>query len=176
MSRRRAPWWQILAAVAFLVVAYVVVGDVWGAGSEDGADPNPSVPRAQGEEWHVTRVIDGDTLDVTRGGVTERVRLIGINAPEREECGYDEATAALADAVLREDVFLVPGTRNDRDVHGRLLRFVELEEPDGTRLDVGWDLIDRGLAEARYDSRTGQPHDREEIYWRADEASPALCG
>jgi hypothetical protein len=42
--------------------------------------------------------------------------------------------------------------------------------------DVGLDLIERGLAVARYDSRSGQPHDRELTYWVADDASADLCG
>jgi hypothetical protein len=42
--------------------------------------------------------------------------------------------------------------------------------------DAGLDLIERGLAVARYDSRSGQPHDRELTYWAADDASADLCG
>ena len=34
-------------------------------------------------EWTVVRVVDGDTIDVARGGNdTDTVRLLGINTPE----------------------------------------------------------------------------------------------
>jgi endonuclease YncB( thermonuclease family) len=38
--------------------------------------------------WTVTYVIDGDTVDVTKGGKRERIRVAGIDSPERGECGY----------------------------------------------------------------------------------------
>lgn len=40
----------------------------------------------------VTRVIDGDTLTVSDGNT---VRLIGIDTPERRQCGYRDATLNL---------------------------------------------------------------------------------
>lgn len=40
------------------------------------------------------RVVDGDTLYLK--GVATRIRLWGVDAPEREELGFDEATQALA--------------------------------------------------------------------------------
>ena len=39
-------------------------------------------PEAIGEPAHVTRVIDGDTIEVTFGGKRLDVRLIGIDTPE----------------------------------------------------------------------------------------------
>ena len=43
----------------------------------------------------VTRVVDGDTLRARIDGSTERVRLIGVDAPERGECYYERSTALL---------------------------------------------------------------------------------
>jgi endonuclease YncB( thermonuclease family) len=40
-----------------------------------------------------TRVVDGDTIHVRVGNRTEKVRLIGIDAPEVGQCFADEATA-----------------------------------------------------------------------------------
>lgn len=91
----------------------------------------------------VTHVFDGDTLEVLLDpGVTERVRLIGINTPERGACYAERARTAarsLADdrrAVLRGDA-----TQERRDRHGRLLAYVWL--PDGR--DLGYSLIAAGL-------------------------------
>lgn len=45
----------------------------------------------QGNYHLVTRVIDGDTIVLENG---TRVRYIGIDTPERDEAGYQEATEA----------------------------------------------------------------------------------
>ena len=76
-----------------------------------------------GELVTVLRVIDGDTLEVEYRGVVERLRLIGIDAPERNECFYDEATEALSSMVQHGQVRLEVGTES-RDKYGRLLGYV----------------------------------------------------
>jgi micrococcal nuclease len=75
----------------------------------------------------VTDVIDGDTVEVAIGveGEHERVRLIGIDAPERGECGYGEAGGHLFDLVDGKTVNLDSDpSQADRDRYGRLLRYV----------------------------------------------------
>ena len=75
----------------------------------------------------VLKVIDGDTVITTVG----TVRLIGIDAPEEEECGYQEATERLTGLVDGKDVNLVPDSLNqDRDKYGRFLRYVEIDGDD----------------------------------------------
>lgn len=125
---------------------------------------------AGGDAWTVTHVVDGDTFDARRGGDTERVRLIGVDTPERGECGYGEAADALAGMIDGADVALRKGAPTDTDRYGRLLRYAEV---DGS--DVGLALIERGLAVARYDSRTGQPHPREAEYRAAQVLATPLC-
>ena len=115
----------------------------------------------------LTEVIDGDTI-VVSGGV--RVRLIGIDTPERGSLGYSESTDALSALVRGRRVVLVPGARDDIDVHGRLLRYVEA---DGA--DVGLAMLRSGQARSRYDSRDGYgAHPREKAYIEADTAAPDL--
>jgi endonuclease YncB( thermonuclease family) len=123
--------------------------------------------------WTVTHVVDGDTLDVTSTtGVIERVRLVGVDAPERGECGFTEATDALRQLTLGQQVMLVPGAQDDRDRYGRLLRYIDV---GGT--DAGLEMIRRGLAIARYDSRDGYgAHPREADYIAADASIGQLCG
>lgn len=145
-----AAWWAVTS------------GSGGSVGSGDGGDR---------EAWRVTWVIDGDTVEAVRGSDTARVRLIGIDTPERDQCGYEEARAALAAAIEDAEVDLVAGATTDVDRYGRLLRYVEV---DG--LDVGLELIHQGFAIARYDSRTGQPHPREDSYRAADRDSRDLCG
>lgn len=112
----------------------------------------------------VTEVVDGDTIEVDGFGT---IRLIGIDAPERGECGYSEATWMMQNLVLGSAVALVPGARDNRDRYGRLLRYVDVGDQDAGRA-----LINGGLAIARYDSRDGYGrHTREDRYVAVDAAS-----
>jgi len=92
----------------------------------------------------VEKVVDGDTVRLENG---KRVRLLGINTPERT---YDdqpadpfslEATLLLQELVEGQEVLLTPG-REKKDKHGRLLGYLDLI--DGT--DVQQQLIKRGYA------------------------------
>lgn len=131
-----------------------------------GAGPDTAQPAVGSTQTGtVSRIVDGDTLDVSGVG---RIRVIGIDAPERGECGYESATAAISVLVLGREVTLVPGAVDDADRYGRLLRYVDV----GDR-DAGLALIEDGWAIARYDSRDGYGrHPREDVYVAADEASP----
>lgn len=116
-------------------------------------------------------VIDGDTIELIGGA---GVRLIGIDTPERGECGFGEASAMLRSLIAGRPVRLVPGARDDRDRYGRLLRYVEV---GGVDLNL-W-MINSGRAIARYDSRDGYGrHARENEYVAADRQSPSanVCG
>jgi endonuclease YncB( thermonuclease family) len=52
-----------------------------------GCDPSPAKVQSRGEfTGNVVKVIDGDTLDVLHSGtITTRIRLNGIDAPERKQ-------------------------------------------------------------------------------------------
>jgi len=121
----------------------------------------PPKPRAR--TYLVARTIDGDTIELANG---KGVRIVGIDTPERGECGYDRATAKMDHMVTGERVRLtMPGEDTDR--YGRLLRYVNV----GNR-DVGLAQIKAGLAIARYDSRDGYGfHPRENKYIAADKAT-----
>jgi hypothetical protein len=117
----------------------------------------------------VVHVVDGDTVDVSTG---ERVRIIGIDTPERGECGYEAASDHLRSLVAGTSVVLVPGARDDVDRYGRLLRYVDTVGG----IDVGLAQITAQRAIARYDSRDGYGrHDREDQYVAADTRTIAGC-
>ncbi len=72
----------------------------------------------------VIKVIDGDTIVIESG---ERVRLLGIDAPEKGENYYKEAKERLEDLILFKNVTLESYGRN-RDKYGRLLRYIWVNE------------------------------------------------
>lgn len=100
----------------------------------------------------VTFVIDGDTIVTDVGAV----RLVGIDAPEKGKCGYEEASERLRTLVDKKEVTLIDDTKQpNRDDYGRLLRYVER---DGE--DVGMVLIREGFVSAF----PWLPSDRLEFY------------
>ena len=112
----------------------------------------------------IVRVIDGDTIVVAGD---ERVRLIGIDTPEKGECGFEYAKLSLENLLSDGEILFFDGAASDTDKYGRLLRYVEV-----SGVDAGLQLITEGLAIARYDSRDGYgKHDREDQYIKADNES-----
>ena len=75
----------------------------------------------------VTHIVDGDTLDVGLDCCecipSFRVRLLAIDTPERGECYYGEAKAALGAMADGQRVGLERDA-TERDSFGRLLRHV----------------------------------------------------
>jgi micrococcal nuclease len=121
--------------VAWLLAATAVV-----AAAPD-VSPVRTVPTGP---WTVTEVVDGDTIHVATDGITDTVRLVGINAPEHGECWSDEATEALRGFLGNGPVGLERDV-TDRDQYGRLLRYVTTPSAE----DVGGLLIDAGDVIAR---------------------------
>jgi micrococcal nuclease len=70
--------------------------------------------------FDVSQIIDGDTIKLSNG---ERVRLIGINSPEKEQFYYSEATEKLRELIGDNQVTLKKD-EEDKDQYGRLLRYV----------------------------------------------------
>ncbi|MEZ5175804.1 MAG: lamin tail domain-containing protein [Acidimicrobiia bacterium] len=100
----------------------------------------------------VLDVTDGDTIRVLVDGAEVDVRLVGINAPEFDECWGPESTAYLMSLVQGSEVLLIEGA-DDVDSFGRLLRHVYLETP--TPLHVNADLVATGHAVALHDGSDG---------------------
>ncbi|MDP2731228.1 MAG: thermonuclease family protein [Dehalococcoidales bacterium] len=91
----------------------------------------------------VTRVIDGDTIEIEGG---YRVRYIGIDAPEEDEYYFKEALAKNAELVLGKKVRLKRDV-SETDKYGRLLCYVYVGD-----LFVNAELVRMGYANAvKYD-------------------------
>ena len=137
----------------------------------DTSEPaDPSTGDAATVEW----VNDGDTLTLAGGA---KVRLVQIDAPElQSDCYGRAALRALIDLTPKgTHVTLVADPELDeRDVHGRLLRYVYR---DGKNVNV--ELVRRGAASPYYfrkergdfaeelDDAVEDARDRRAGYWGA---------
>lgn len=96
----------------------------------------------------VIRVIDGDTFVLGSG---EKVRLIGVDAPEKNECFAEEASARLSQLILQQTVRLESDVSN-RDRYDRLLRYVYVatdQSSEDTLVSVNTQLVLDGVAVAK---------------------------
>jgi len=97
----------------------------------------------------VTRVIDGDTIEVDIDGMSYKVRYIGIDTPELDDKRAEYC--ALAQEATRCNRQLVEGetVRLEKDIsetdkYGRLLRYVYVDD-----ILVNAELVRQGLAWAK---------------------------
>lgn len=87
------------------------------------------------EDMTVTKVIDGDTIEVYQNGEIEKIRLIGVNTPEtldprkEVECYGLESSIFLKKELEGKTVTLeTDPSQQNIDTYGRLLRYVFLDE------------------------------------------------
>lgn len=147
-----------------LVAAALLILRPW----EDGrTDEGPASAYA-----FVTRVVDGDTIEVRIGDRVEDVRYIGVDTPETVkpdtpvQCFGPRASSFNHHLVERRRVRLDFGVER-RDVYGRLLAYVHL----GDRF-VNAMLVRKGLAR----SLTIPPNDRFAPLLRRLELGAARAG
>ena len=108
-----------------------------------------SPPLPDGANGRIVKVIDGDTVDVSMSGRTERVRLIGIDTPETKkpntpiQCFGPEASKHINELLPVDTPVLVQRDVEARDPYGRLLGYVYRTSDN---LFVNQDLIINGFA------------------------------
>lgn len=175
--RRAARRWQIV--IAGVWVAGLIAADrggyLFGRGGDWG--------RYEGKMFQVTRVIDGDTLEIAvpdGAKPVTRIRLWGVDTPELAKQGAgrsaepfaDEAAAFVRGLCRGQKVRLSLEPHRLRGRYGRLLAFVAL--PDGTVLNE--QLLAVGLArvEGRFSHRWMQRF--ELIEQRAQDEALGLWG
>jgi micrococcal nuclease len=134
LSRGRA------GSIVLLVAAFVVLVRPW-EGYLGAGEPGQRAVSA-----YVTRVVDGDTLEVRIGDEVEDVRLIGVDTPEtvdpdtQTQCFGPRASRFAHRLVEHERLRLVLGVER-RDTYGRLLAYAYV----GHKF-VNAELVRRGLA------------------------------
>ena len=106
-----------------LIVLLAAIATACSATSESPSTPGP-MPDPAGTRATLAYVFDGDSIEVVITGRTTEIRLIGINAPEGDECFGERARGALVAYLDGENLVLVAGSDSDTDQYGRLLRYV----------------------------------------------------
>ena len=87
------------------------------------------------QTYSVTKVIDGDTIVIEKGGAKETVRLIGLDTPETVDprspvqcfgqASSDEAKRMLVGKRVRLEM---DASQDERDKYGRLLAYVYVDD------------------------------------------------
>lgn len=103
---------------------------------------------AEAEARSVEKVIDGDTIEIDGG---ERVRYIGVDAPELGEPLYEEARDFQKKVVLGGYVRIEACKEEPKDGYGRTLAFVHKGN-----VDVGEQLLRYGYARTLFIGRCGR--------------------
>jgi len=104
---------------------------------------NVKVNESKGKTYLVTKVIDGDTIQLENG---RKVRYIGIDTPETVhpnkpiQCFGKEASNKNKELVYGKRVRLEKDI-SDRDKYGRLLRYVYVDD-----IFVNLELVEQGYA------------------------------
>jgi uncharacterized repeat protein (TIGR01451 family) len=116
----------------------------------------------------ITAVVDGDTLNVRLStGRSDRVRVLGIDAPERGVCYAAEATVRTRALAGGKRVRLIGDARQPtRDRFGRRLAYVTLPN----RSDLGRQLLSGGFAKVLV---VGRRFTRYSSYLAAENAAKA---
>jgi micrococcal nuclease len=124
-------------AVVVAILAAASLGGWWLGRHGPGAASDAAV---------VTKVLDGDTIEVRHGARSDVVRLLGVDTPETHhptkpvECFGPEAAAYSASRLTGRAVRL-EGDVEPRDVYDRRLAYVYV---DGVRFND--ELLTRGYA------------------------------
>jgi endonuclease YncB( thermonuclease family) len=134
--------WYQLAPKRWIAAFLVKAVDTPRAGIATPRAPVTMPDRSTLEQAQVSRVIDGDTIEVEAAGVTYRVRYIGMDTPERGEPYFSEATARNRALVGNQTIYMEKDV-SETDRYGRLLRYIWLA--DGTL--VNWLLVREGYAQ-----------------------------
>jgi len=129
-----------------------------------GCGPETVVPPCGPVDTVVTRVIDGDTVELEDG---DKVRYLMIDTPEttkgHDDCFGEQAAEFNEKLVLGREVTLLYD-QECRDKYGRLLAWVEVDGTEVNRL-----LVERGYACVLFIPPNGE--DRLEEFLALEEAA-----
>ncbi len=145
-----------------------------------------------GETALVKKIFDGDTFEAEINGKTEKIRMLGIDSPERwdsekfdrdmERTGRDKKTIQRLGELSYEHTVRLIGSKkvilkpepggDNKDKYGRLLRYIYLE--DGTFVNMV--IVEDGYANAYRKFKLSKQKDFIEAEKKARENKKGLWG
>lgn len=128
--------------------------------------------KIDGEVGKVTKVIDGDTIEVEVDGVVMKIRLIGVDTPEINgsnsvgECfGVEASEKAKIDLMGKEVVLVSDESQGNKDKYDRYLRYVYIV---GESVSFNEKLIQDGYA---FEYTYSTPYDQQKTFKDAEKVS-----
>ena len=106
------------AALIFLIILLIAINYSWLDSKLTGF-----ITQENYETINITRIVDGDTVDSSIG----KIRLLGINTPEKKEEYYQEAKNSLNEKILNKTVKLEYG-KDKKDRYNRTLAYIFLND------------------------------------------------
>lgn len=137
---------KLLSVSLFLIMTGF--GFLWFGMQSTSKEQTSATAGLQGERTVVSKVVDGDTLELVSG---KTVRFIGIDTPETVDprrpvgCFGKEASNETKGLLSGKEVILQKDV-SDTDKYGRLLRLIFLPLPNGQILFVNDYLVREGFA------------------------------
>jgi micrococcal nuclease len=119
----------LIGSLMLLALLGLVIFSDPGEDRGPSGEPGGAEPRGKSAGAYVTRVIDGDTIEVSIDGQADEVRYIGIDTPETVkpetpvEC-FGPQASALNHRLVQHRAVRLGFDRERRDVYGRLLAYV----------------------------------------------------
>jgi micrococcal nuclease len=167
---------SIIVFVAVLIINYTSSPII----PKSEVEPGGNVLGDEAGSWVVTRVVDGDTIEVKNNSEVQKVRVIGVNTPEtvdprREvECFGKEASEKAKELLEGKSVRLSSDpTQSDSDRYGRILRYITMSEG----IDYGLVMIREGFAyEYTYDNMYQKQAEYKKAQTEAANAQRGLWG
>ena len=113
---------RVIVLVIFLFL--IIVSLFFYLATISDKEEMPKEYLSEEQEYLVTQVIDGDTFIISNG---EYVRLICVDAPEKNSIYYNMSKDYLSSLILNKTIILKKDI-SERDKFGRLLRYVYLNQ------------------------------------------------
>lgn len=156
------PFFKKFGLIIVLIIIFLLFGYFDKNSNSTHATDTEKYTKKYTEEVVVAQVFDGDTFSAKINGVTEKIRILGIDTPEVSggykdaECFGENASVFTKKKLTGKIVTLYESKIGDKtDKYGRFLRYVEFEKKDFGEL-----LILEGYAQ----SYKKFPHDRKLEY------------
>lgn len=98
-------------------------------------------------------MVDGDTIDISpvERAYIQRIRLVGVDTPERDDPGYEEAKKFVNETCFEKEVEFDVDDCKHYDEYHRILAVVYVNVNDnGTWINLNAELLKKGYAEIMY--------------------------